>query len=828
MIIERMGPMKFPILDAAIETGVGSSWAVTRYSYPRNQQEFASLTALIKGHTYSEHKIGDVVREHTPSSSTGSNIIVANAAGNKITVIRGDWSLADLGLEVRQGLEINEDGETVVSVGKEAKRMKAFARPFRIHTRREEGLRVLVMDPGQHPMVYDGASLISEELVLECIGNLSYPVHKYFNYPLIRNYMLEQRIFNGVLLGRLIDIDTGENINKMGKGQYIRCQLPPGVDIVTTPDNLKSEIAGSLHAFVGIEPQGPKTAREDQQTVANHWFFCEPEDCKERLDDEATNNLDHVFSGKFRESVRSLSSLTFRSDDAFTETSFAATQKWRTEAWALHGGSYLWSPWLTQQIANMWVRTLGWRTANWENSLKVRIPCAKRAQVVTESLVNLWRTYEDIEPIEIEHGQLRWDEHLQVGVVSDEDWENIVYASHGGCDLDDFFVIRWVTFEDDYKIIINRSPNARGEYSVWDYVSNDWFPEHKKADGSMISFPFLSTDLAPMQILDALEEGVTSYVQLPSETRERPVYAGQQVYDNTSCLKSVAQVMEVEGGYGQYELAVRALNSVDPFVFDEVAINSESAVDAFAQAGSAEDQRFIISDRDRILERIITNFIAVDSYIGPRLGNNNVLTSVERPISKLKLITRQVIEKYENTVRARLSMLEEPTWLAELGDNNHLPSARKLLRHSRNSMFMANRKVNEVTAPVTRGANEDQNDILAHFFAKIPAGKTRHKYALAFWHACWTTPTSSGKISDQPVFGTGVYDYVLEALIYYGILFEPYVDPNGHVHRKSAMRYDGNHNCVAICTSCNEELTIPTSALDAYWEAQGCCRACRS
>lgn len=827
LIMDRMGPMKFPILDSALELKVGKIWSVTRYSYPRNQQEFTSLSALVKGASFAATPAEGEVTHHTPIGATGSNVILANAAQGKVTIIRGDWNLADLGIEVRQGLEYGEDDVISVADGKESKRMKAFARPFRIHTRRDNGLRVLVMDAKDHPMLLDGASLISEDVVLDCISNLSYPTHKYFNYEVIRRYMLDQLVFNGVLVGRLINAETGENLNMMGKGQYLRCTLPEGVDVITTPENLKSEISGTGPAFVGIEPQGPKVAREDQQTVANQQFLCQPADCRTRLDDDATNNLRHVFNGKFRESTQRLSSLVYRADNAFTETSFAAVQKWRTEAWALHSGSYLWSPWLTQQIASMWVRTLGYGTASWNNRLHVKIPCAMRAQVVTEKLVNTWRYFQGIDPMTVAPGHLCYDPTLKVGVVSNDDWENIVYDSHGGCDLDDFFVLRWVTIDGEPKIVINRSPNARGEYSIWDYTEGDWFPTHTNSKDEEITFPDLSTEFAPMQILEALDKEITRYVPLPSETRIRAKNAGHQIYDNTSCLGAIAKVMNIEGGYGQYELAVRARNSQDPFTFDEIAIYSEAAVDAFAQAALVEDQQFILADRDRIVSGIIESFIPVDDYIGPRLGNNNIMTTPNGPISNLKIIIREVVERYQNTVRAEISSLEEPQFLIELGENRHIDTARMLLKHVRASMFVANSTADAVTAQVTRGANIDQNDILVEYFAKIPEGRTCHDFAMAFWHACWTTPTSSGRITDQPVFGTEAYEYVLEALIYFGIVHRPFVESDGTVDRHDLMSYDGNHNCVAICKACGEEKTIPTKVLDSYWSQKGICQECR-
>jgi hypothetical protein len=827
MIRDRMGPMRFPILDAAIELKYGTYWSVSRYSYPTNNAQFAALQSLIRGSAFvSEENPATQRLTHTPFPGASlDNVVLANAAQGKVTVIRGDWTLKDLGIEVLQKYHTINNAR-VAAVGKESKRMKAFARPFRIHARRDE-LRVLVVDSADHPELLDGASLINSDLVLEAIENLHYGENKYFDYRIVRDWLLDQKVFNGVLLGHLVNVMNGENLQCMGKGQYIRCDLGPGIDIVTTRDNLKSEIRGNKHAFIGIEPQGPKSAREDQQTVTNHWALCTPQDADVRLRNDSARNLKFVFDGKFQNSMSSLAALSYSTDGAFNETSFAVLMKWRVNNFQMHGGDYLDSPWLTNNIAQLWCKSLGDRTASWDNTLKINVPCALRAQIVTESLINLYIQHSNLgEPVQINRGGIRWYEPLKVAYVSDRDWSELVVESHGGCDLDDFFMLRYVTHDNKRRVIAHRSPNARGEYTIWDYVDDDWFPTYETDSGAVIAFPKTDLEEMPKQILEALIDGDTEYLALPSETETGFQIDGEMPYSNTACFESIEQVMSVEGGYGQYELAVRARNSVDPFSFDAYAIYSETAIDAFAQAGSAEDQRFILADRDRIMTNLVTTGAVVDPYISTRLGNNEIVSGVQGPIARVKAVAVSHIAAYKKSVERNIAELTEPWYVADLGNNTLYPKAVELLKYTRSAMYSMNNVVNGVSSGINEKANLDQNEILNNFIEAIDDDFTRHLFMMAFWHACWNVPTSAGKITDQPIFGTDLFDYLVQTLVYFGILHRPIVESHGHIERLDFMHFQGEGTFSSNCRGCGDYAEFGMKILERYWASDGYCRNC--
>ncbi len=846
-LFDKMGPMRFPILDSALELGYGTYWTVSRMRYPTNSDQLAAAKALISGRPFKETVDPDGVVYHQPvDAAPMNNIVIANANKLRITIVRGDFNLVEMGLHIYQDACEDEEGNIKILPGKESKRIKAFTRPFRIHTRRNQ-LNVLVVDPrtdglpdhlhAQKDSLYDGASLISDRIVDECISNLCYSDNKYFQYDSAKKWFGNQKVFNGVLIGNLVDVETGRNLKSMGKGQYIRTTLPEGIDVITSKENLKNEIVGYEIAWVGIEPQTAKAAREDQQTVTNHWHFCTAKDAQERLAISAKESIDHVFSGKFRKSTSELVYVpNAEREGPYNHTSFNNLLAWRVNNFMLHGGSYLDSPWLTEKVANLWTKKLGYQTPRWETTLKIPILNGIRAQVVCKSLIDLFKDWSDEhrkENTDIEDGQIRWFAPLKMAYVSDNDWIETVIPSHGGCDQDDFFSIRWFTETSTQlkKVIINRSPNARGEYSVWNYVKGDWYQSYT-VDGKKKSFPKMDIEQLPTQILEAIDNQIVQYLPLPSQSAIKPDTFKVE-FSKTSCFADIEESMEIEGGYGQYELVVRARNSTDQFSFDSIAINSEDAVDAFAQVGTVEDREFILQDRDRVKENLLIDGHPIDSYIIGRIGIDQkyVQPNYNGPIATVKHSSAKVIQAYKNQVSQKVSQLTEPSFVAELGDNEHYYVALDLLKFSRNRMWQNN---SSSTTPderqVVESANVDQGDMLVQWVDEYANGNlhVRHAFMLAFWHACWTKPTSHGKITDQPIFGTGLFDYLVEAMVYYGLLNKPKLTSLGNiVHEPSFVEYKGNKIFECVCVKCDKEVDVDFKHLHRYHEADGICKKCR-
>src|SRR5688572_10251698 len=97
------------------------------------------------------------------------------------------------------------------------------------------------------------------------------------------------------------------------------------------------------------------------------------------------------------------------------------------------------SPWLFEQMARNIVSIIHVKDPK---KMRIPVPCSVRAQVISASM-----SAAAGEDIEVEPGQLRWNRAHEVMVVSDADWIEM-YESHGGNDLDDFFVGYWRTRAD--------------------------------------------------------------------------------------------------------------------------------------------------------------------------------------------------------------------------------------------------------------------------------------------------------------------------------------------------------------------------------------------
>lgn len=847
-LYSRLGPMRFGILDHAIKTGIGTWYCIDRYRYPKNAAQLQSLHKIVQGFSY-ETFIDQADRTfHIPtgSRSEGANIIVVNPSLTKVTVVKGDFKLEDLGIHICD-LTVNEiDGKQYVDHKKVFKRLKAITRPFRIYGIFDDIKVLRIKRNAQYPNVLDGASLISRRLVNACIDNMAYPVQNGV-LARMRNWAHDQIAFNGVIIGNLVDVEVGP-LAKMMKGQFFVADLPEGIDVVTSDDNLKDEIYsdGTPFAFCGIEPQGPKAAREDQQTVSNHWQLCRPQDVVGRLMADGKKHLDKVYSGQFRYHISELAG-TIRSDkeDRYvTHETFTAMMKWRLDSFLLHKGNYLWSPWLTSRLTEMWLDGLGLGRAgfqnSWQKTLKIPIPNAIRAQIVSEEIYRMWCKANGLVPKPIPvtktgHPYMLWSDEMRCAVVSNHDWENVIMASHGGCDADDFFVLRKVKItgttvdpEDNDRIIAHRNPNARGEYTVWRYDADDNWPQDKDDKGNDVVVE-VNMDQMPMQILDALSSGITRYVPLPSAVKPKGTAVKTIPYDASVAMSKVTDYMSIDGGYGQYEIALRAHMTTDPFYMIAETINSEDAVDAFAQASDVDDQKFILDRAAELVTKLVVKGMHVDPYIAGRLGSNKVPAAANGPIAALKSETITAANLYrELSAQYWFERSKMPWWLEALGQNEYLRPAKQLLTFMRRQMYLMSG-----TAPGADGldliktATGNTDETVTEFIASIDDEFKRHKFVLAFWYACLTTPTSAGTISDQPVFATGAFDHLLEALKFFGICAEPFVSAEGRIEHYDLCKIIDPETWEVTCRGCGKQAQVQIAGLKTFWRHNMFCKSCR-
>lgn len=776
---QGLGGYAFPILDTP-----GGRYCVTIYHTPQNAVEFGELRERI----YAD------------------DVCFAYVDDDKVVVITAEFKLSDLGLTV-----LTRD-----HVAKTIKRGKTIARPFRIHTTRER-LNVQVVEGGKE---LDGAGIVSVDLYMEAVFGIQLGYWHPAQRATLLRWFEKQRIHNARFIGYLEDALTGEPLNAFGKGNFIVAKTPPGIDVITTWDNLKHEVTGDKYAWACFEPQGSKEAWEDQQTTVNQRFVMSIPEARERMADDAAKNLAEITEGRAMSSVTDLAKSEFYKDFAWDNSRFFRELCWNVNAWALYGLSYTLSPWLTERLGLSWVNSLGVKNPR---KLRIKIPCGIRAQVVSEALVALAGIYIDVEP-----GQLRWCEELNVLVANDDDWMDIIIPSHGGCDLDDFFVARYRRVEGEYKIIITRSPNTRGEYTCWNYVPGDWYPTSTTADGEEFSFPNIGhkPKAWPKQILTALEDGSITYIDLPSASSE-PDTSEYRRYARSDAINALRQVMSINGGYGQYELAVRALNSMSTQKMDSLQIRSEDAVDAFTQGGTPEDRAFILEDRQRIITNILATKKPVDAIIGSRLGVKEIPLTVDGPVTKIKKIIAAEVDKYKLNLGRFCASIEVPWWLEHLGRNAMFPYAAQVLRECRRQMYFANQAtIGMETEDRMVVVQEAQSAVLQNIFDSHPDPAVRAQFCIAFWLACRTIPTSNGKLTDQAVFGTVVFGHLLDAMVYYGLAARPYVTERGHIAREVRVIFTENKDWEIACISCGKIANVGFKGVVWYWKNKSLCKNC--
>jgi hypothetical protein len=777
---EGMGGYRFPILD-----DLGAPYVVTIHRIPENAADLKVAASFVRG----------------------TDIALAYVDTNKLVTVQSEGKIANLGLNIF----------TTDANSKTIKRAKTLVRPFRVFTRMPE-LRVLRVSGGAE---LDGAGIISERIYEEALMNVQLGYWNPVQRASIIHWLERQRINNCRFVGKLIDVRTGEALNAFGKGNFVVAPTPEGVDIITSDDNLKHEVTGDGHAWALFEPQGSKDAWEDQQTYVNQgMFMMSIPEARERMKDNAAKALDDLQSGKVMSSVVELAKSDFHKEYAWDDNRFFKELRWNANSIALHGLSYTISPWLTERLGRSWISSL---SINDPRKIRIKIPCAVRCQVVSQALVNLAGI-----DIEVEAGTLRWCEDLKVLVANDVDWVDTIIPAHGGCDLDDFFVARWRMDEGKHRILITRSPNTRGEYSFWDFVPGDWYPTHTNRKGETSEFPKLTLKTRPKQILQAVVDGDVIYNDLPS--RINPPETGEmRRYTRKDCLDDLLAAMLITGGYGQYELAVRALNSLSATKMDKLQIRSEDAVDAFTQGGTPEDREFILDDRKRIIDLIVASGKEVDVALAGRLGVRDLPCTDKGPITKIKAVMQTEVESYEKKLEKFCMSQPTPTWLPELGENAFCAYAAHILRASRRAMFIADQAAmgleHEDRVKIIRGAQESA---WASFFEEYKDRLVRAQFIMSFWYACRTMPTVGGKITDQPVFGTNLFPHAIDALIFFGLAKKPYVDEKGRIMREQLVTYNGcgfwDVTC-RVCGATKEEVDL--RALNYFWNKKSVCKECR-
>jgi hypothetical protein len=392
------------------------------------------------------------------------------------------------------------------------------------------------------------------------------------------------------------------------------------------------------------------------------------------------------------------------------------------------------------------------------------------------------------EEIIVERGTIRRSHTLQCHVLNDIDWLEC-YESHGGHDQDDFFKIFYRelrgTQKNGKKVIIARSPNGYGEYSIFDYVEGEWSPAWYDSNGEEHRFPVVSGDNWPKRLSEAIRDGDVVYSGLPSHHKPKKHYEGPYTKDHF--LDDVKIAMQ-GGSIGKYVNAYMIWSGVFQKHRPIHLCSLEDAVDICINPKDIEDVKLIDKESNKMIREVIESDSPVDQFLWfSRKGNlmlkpGESVKTVETHLTALHRYGKYYYDQYCKRIEAWAQKNARPSdQIIRIGNRLRNEYALRAIKHFRQEIYIANRNNRTESEPtLQRKAWNNLYSMIEqsiHMFKRV---EDQHDYVIALWSISLTNESKFGGIySDQIVFNSTVFPYLIKALQFYGFLSESkyVVDP---------------------------------------------------
>lgn len=685
---------------------------------------------------------------------------------------------------------MNDMGFKVKGGGKTAKRMKSFHRASLVNAhfdnlnirwvnptdfsryqfRKEEGWADWLTDPETIARLLDGGFVVSSRLIHKAVKNLpvyepgnTLDTNEYYYDPTVRKqltqFILKSKVFNARIF-------TSEGIIK--GNMFVRDDMPEGIDVITSRENLKKEVTYDGGFRLLAEPQGPKSrVITDDQTVINLPKLFRKSDMEMWLKEEYDKMFEKATQGHLITDWKSVFMRNFSRENQDIEDVEAQSRiSYVGYRWVSMGLSITNSPWLFETLAISHAKPL---------QKRIPIPCSVYEQVIPESLARM-AGYDLI----VEEGTIMRINDIGVHVVNDFDWLEM-YESHGGHDEDDFFKLFYRTMEggpmDGKKVVIvARSPNGFGEYSIFKYVEGQWFPTWEKASapGEKFSFPTVNGRNWPERLSNAIRSNKVRYKGLPGSKREdktRPVTDQYSVED----VMHDVQIAMKGGNVGRYVNA-SMLHSMVIGKHRPVQLCSlEKAIDGCTQTSDPEDRVAIDTEADVMIDEVLASGKPIDRDFW--FGRFRALAAkhpeVETHEGKITQLNTLCNEYYNRYVKRVIEYSQEnvrPLEIVhELGQRLYY-HALPVLRNFRMNIFNANAsEVVQVSNGIKRNEWEGLYSSIVDHIQSFDRLQDQHDFILSLYSASIKNPTSNGKITDQIVMNRVVYPHLESALIHYGV-----------------------------------------------------------
>jgi hypothetical protein len=735
------------------------------------------------------------------------------------------------------------------------KRLKTLNRPFRLWSIDNRPLRVAIIEDDDYTEEFlegyseaeverllDGAIVISPSLFQDCLGNVKFPEfvqddeHPEFAVDFYRaqEYLQQAQnfhAFNARIFGPMVFVGLNHEDELYDRPGMLKAEAfvdvsgtldKMHVDVICARSALKFEVANSTQRVVLLEPQKAKLSgvSSDLQTMINLPALFQPHDTAQWTRDFLLANFERLRKNEIMESWFDMATPYFNaSTRVFSQNDVLTLTKWNARAWLMSGLRITDSPWLFEQLGSAIAKTL--RSQD-HQKLRFPIPCAVRAQCISASFASMAGS-----DMQVQQGCARWNSELEAIVVNDIDWLEM-YRSHGGMDLDDFFVGYWRTVGNLRKIILVRSPNDWGEYTTFDYVEGDWYPQMETHDGKFILFPQVSDDpeLWPKRLSEAYSENSIIYTGLPSELDKTPIDVHPYNMDDVKFAIDNNQSSETCVGAN---VNARSLWALTMRKHRTVQLTTmESCIDTGTQGGSQEDIQAVHAEAKSIVDDIVSSSNPIDSYMWfTRFANFNASVHPSRltsntHISKAHQFRLDAAKAFNKMVRdyAQTHLTQNLNPVIHTLGKKHLVLAYEAIVKTRKNMYQMQSGTEDALKP---NAWQDVHSLILTKIHEFDDEVDKFDFVLGLYSASFKAKTtSSGRVTDQLVMNPHIFPYLLNALRFYGLAFYINVEDGRIVRNKVS-------NWSLACKECGEVTeTENPLILQTYHTHEGICKVCRS
>jgi hypothetical protein len=640
-------------------------------------------------------------------------------------------------------------------------------------------------------------------------------------------------------------------------------------DVRVAASGIKAEIFSANHFLIILEPQEiGEHVITNAQTMINLPKLFRQSDIVVWVKEHFASLRSSIENGQLFPSVTELDNLRYKRMkelDAVDEGISSAMQYSAIE-YVMRGGDITKSRSMLTMVAKARYNNLIDRKGN----VRVPVPCAVHAQVISQSSAKMAG-----HDIVVPRGALRFCKELECFVNNDIDYI-MDYDNHGGRDLDDFYDIFFREMDGRRVMIVVRSPNGKGEYSIYDYVEGDYHPVWTKSDGSTVIFPEVNGKGWPKRVSEALNDGSLVYTGLPSKGLPKVEEADEE-YSIQSVLSAVDDGLGGDSSPGMYINARMLWDQVFPGLRKEHICSLEDAIDTFVQVGTKVDKSALNKAAVELIEEVVASGRTIDRYFWRTRNFKRSLpkgTPVElgdgqftRTIKLLKDHTKEFEIWLEGYIKDNMSVPDALVGFlggkqASLKPVNQRTDADNILKDAYQRAFAVLKEFNARIGAESDRAELDVEALLQanpwiepedakasigperwpvifqpvmEEFQRIEQEQgivARHTFAMALMAASYSNRTKRGIVNDTIVWNakqdkegnpTGPFRYMVDAMRFFGLLGEVDVDDLGHLRTTHTKSWD------LTCTKCGKSDTVDKPMVLQRFHLLGqMCRACRS